>query len=105
MYKVINAFTDLQDDCAVYHTGDIYPRKGASVSEERIAELSTSANRLGFPLIAEVHKFDPDVEPASESDEKPVSQASSSQGSVTPDNPRQAARTRKKPETKGTAKK
>jgi len=102
MYKVINAFTDLQDDCAVYHTGDIYPRKGASVSDERIAELSSSANKLGFPLIAEVHKFDPDGEPATESHEKPVSQASDSQGSVTPSKPRQAARSRKKPETKGT---
>ena len=105
MYKVINAFTDLQDNCAVYHTGDIYPRKGASVSDERIAELSTSANKLGFPLIAEVHELDPDGEPAAESHEKPVSQASSSQGSVTPSKPRQAARSHKKPETKGTAKK
>ena len=105
MYKVINAFTDLKDGNTVYHSGDIYPRKGASVTDERIAELSTSANKLGFPLIAEVHKFDPDGEPASESHEKPVSQASSSQGSVTPAKPRQAARSRKKPETKGTAKK
>lgn len=105
MYKVINAFTDLQDDCAIYHTGDIYPRKGASVSDERIAELSSSANKLGFPLIAEVHEFDPDGEPAAESHEKPVSQASGSQGSVTPPKARQAARSRKKPETKGTAKK
>lgn len=105
MYKVINAFTDLQDDCAIYHTGDIYPRKGASVSDERIAELSTSANRLGFPLIAEVHELNPDGEPASESDEKPVSRVSNSRGSVTPSKPRKAATTRKKPETKGTAKK
>ena len=103
MYKVINAFTDLQDDCAVYHTGDIYPRKGASVSDERIAELSSSANKLGFPLIAEVHEMNPDGEPAAESHEKPVSQASSSQGSVTPTKPRQAARTRKKAQTKGNA--
>ena len=52
MYKVINAFTDLQDGNTIYHSGDIYPRKGASVTDERIAELSTSANRLGYPLIA-----------------------------------------------------
>ena len=105
MYKVINAFTDLQDDCAVYHTGDIYPRKGASVSDERIAELSTSANKLGFPLIAEVHELNPDGEPALESHEKPDSQASSSQGSVTPSKPKQAARSRKKPQTKAVTKK
>jgi len=97
MYKVINAFTDLQDDCAVYHTGDIYPRKGASVSDERIAELSTSANKLGFPLIAEVHELNPDGEPASESDKKGANTASSSQGSVTPSKLKQAVRSRKNP--------
>lgn len=105
MYKVINAFTDLRDGNTIYHSGDIYPRKGASVTDERIAELSTSANRLGYPLIAEVHKLNPDGEPALESYEKPVSRASNSRDSVTPSKPREAARTRKKPETKGTAKK
>lgn len=103
MYKVINAFTDLQDDCAVYHTGDIYPRKGASVSDERIAELSSSANRLGFPLIAEVHELNPDGEPAPESRKKPISRASASRGSVTPSKPRQAAKSRKKAQEKGEA--
>ena len=101
MYKVINAFTDLQDGNTIYHSGDIYPRKGASVTDERIAELSTSANRLGYPLIAEVHKLNPDGEPAPESHEKPVSRASSSQGSVTPSKPKQAARARKKAQEKG----
>ena len=96
MYRAIIAFTDLQDDCAVYRIGDIYPRKGASVSDERIAELSTSANKLGFPVIAEVHDLNPDGEHAAESHEKPVSQASGSQGSVTPAKPRQAAEAPKK---------
>ena len=105
MYKVINAFTDLQDDCAVYHTGDIYPRKGASVSDERIAELSTSANKLGFPLIAVVRELNPDGEPTTESHEKAASAASGSQGGNTPSKPKQTARTRKKTPTSGTAKK
>lgn len=104
MYKVINAFTDLLDGNTVYHSGDIYPRKGASVTDERIAELSTSANKLGFPLIAEVHELNPDGEPTLESNEKPDSRASSSQGSVTPSKPKPAARSRKKPQKKGTAK-
>lgn len=104
MYTVINAFTDLQDGNTVYHTGELYPRKGASVTDERIAELSTSANRLGYPLIAEVHELNPDGEPAIESYEKPASRASSSQGSVTPAKPKQAARTRKKAPQKGDTK-
>lgn len=104
MYKVINAFTDLQDKNTVYHSGDIYPRRGASVSDERIAELSTSANRLGFPLIAEVHELNPDGEPASESHEKAVSTASGSQGSNTTAKPTQTARSRKKPVKTGNEK-
>jgi len=105
MYKVLYAFTDLQDGNTIYHSGEIYPRKGASVTDERIAELATSANKLGYPLIAEVHELNPDGEPALESHEKPVSRASSSQGSVTPTKPKQAARSRKKPQTKGVAEK
>ena len=99
MYKVINAFTDLQDNCAVYHTGDIYPRKGASVSDERIAELSTAANKLGYPLIAEVHNVNPDGEP-SESVKKPVSKAADAKSSKSPSKPTEAAKTAKKRQTK-----
>ena len=63
MYKVIKAFTDLQDNSYVYHSGDIYPRNGAKAPAERIKELSGTKNRLGYPLIAEVHEFEPDGEP------------------------------------------
>ncbi len=63
MYKVIRAFTDLQDNNRIYHTGDIYPAKGAKASEERIAELSSYKNKVGLPLISVVQKLNPDGEP------------------------------------------
>ena len=68
MYKAIIAFTDLQDANHIYHTGDIYPRDGYEPSQERIDELSGSANKVGCPLIAKVKALDPDGEP---SEEKP----------------------------------
>ena len=69
MYKVIKAFTDLQDSNYVYHTGDIYPREGAKASQGRIDELSGTANKVGYPLIAVIEGYEPDGEPV---EEKPV---------------------------------
>lgn len=51
MYKVIKAFTDLQDNYHGYKVGDVYPREGYEPSAERIAELSGSNNLQGNPLI------------------------------------------------------
>ena len=51
MYKVIKFFTDLQDNNHPYNAGDIFPRSGLEVSEERIAELAGSDNKQGVPLI------------------------------------------------------
>ena len=51
MYKAIKLFADLQDNNHVYNAGDEYPRKGLTVTDERIAELSGSANKQGCPLI------------------------------------------------------
>ena len=51
MHKVVKAFTDMQDENHVYNVGDDYPRKGATVTDERIAELSGNHNRVGCPLI------------------------------------------------------
>jgi hypothetical protein len=56
MYKVINFFTDLQDDNHAYNVGDVYPRKGLEVTAERITELSGGNNKQGKPLIAKVEK-------------------------------------------------
>lgn len=51
MHKVLVYFKDLQDNRYAYNAGDTYPRKGLEVSEERIAELSGSNNKMGKPLI------------------------------------------------------
>lgn len=51
-YKVIHFFNDLQDFNHAYHVGDVYPRMGVRVSDARIAELASSKNKQGKPLIA-----------------------------------------------------
>lgn len=56
MYKVIENFTDLQDNNYKYHTGDNFPRKGAEVSEERLNELSTDNNRRHRAVIEKVEE-------------------------------------------------
>lgn len=96
MYKVIKAFTDLKDGCHIYHSGDVYPREGAFVTDDRIAELAGNGNRMGYPLIAEVHKLNPDGEPASESHEEATSLASGSPGGVHPSEAAEAKGTTKK---------
>ena len=54
MYKVISFFTDLHDNNHPYEVGDIFPREGVIVSEERIATLAGSDNKQKRPLIEEV---------------------------------------------------
>lgn len=51
MYKTIRYFKDLEDNGYVYHTGDVFPRDGANVSDERIAELMSDKNKRHTPLI------------------------------------------------------
>ena len=54
MYKVIEYFTDLQDNNYAYYVGDTFPRNGVEVGAERIAELASDKNLQGVPLIEEV---------------------------------------------------
>lgn len=54
MYQVMEYFTDLHDADHEYHPGDIFPREGISVSEERLKELAGSDNKRGMPLIVEI---------------------------------------------------
>lgn len=56
MFMVIKSFTDMQDKNYLYLVGDAYPREGFEVSDERLAELSTTANRRGEPLIEKVEE-------------------------------------------------
>lgn len=53
-YEVISYFTDLRDYDHAYNVGDEFPRQGVNVSEERIAELSSSKNKQRRPLIKAV---------------------------------------------------
>lgn len=56
MYKVIKFFTDLQDGNHAYNVGDIFPRKGVAVSEERIARLASTNNARKCVLIEKVEE-------------------------------------------------
>lgn len=47
-------WVDLQDNKYEYKQGDVYPREGLEVSEERIKELSGINNKLGEVLIQKV---------------------------------------------------
>ena len=51
MYKVIYKFADLQDKNHVYEVGDVFPREGKEVTDERIAELASVNNKIGKTLI------------------------------------------------------
>lgn len=55
-YKVIRFFTDLQDNDHPYYEGDIFPREGLSVSDERIKELSGRNNLQKTQLIKKVRE-------------------------------------------------
>ena len=52
MYTVLKAFIDAQDDNHVYNVGDIYPRRGLEVTDDRLEELSTKKNSCGVVLIS-----------------------------------------------------
>jgi len=104
MYKVIEAFTDLKDGCHVYHSGDVYPRKGAFVTDDRIAELAGDSNRMGYPLIAEVHALNPGSEYAQESYEEAPSLAPDSLGGVHPSEATEAKETPKKTQRRASKK-
>ena len=50
-YEVIKYFTDLQDNDYEYNVGDVFPREGLKVNDDRLKELSTNKNRQRTPLI------------------------------------------------------
>lgn len=59
MYRAVEHFVDLQDDRHRYDPGDMFPREGLEVTEERLAELAGDKNRLGKPLIVAEVKEEP----------------------------------------------
>ena len=54
MYIVKAYFEDMLDQHYPYNVGDEYPRSGLSVSQERLADLSSGNNARGVPLIEHV---------------------------------------------------
>ena len=54
MYIVIKHFTDLHDNDHPYNVGDIFPREGVEVKQNRLDELAGSANKQGEPLIKKI---------------------------------------------------
>lgn len=66
MFKVIKFFTDIQDHDHAYRVGDEFPRKGLTVSEERLAELASPNNKRGIPLIERVGEPEAEVKPEPE---------------------------------------
>ena len=65
-YKVIHSFADLHDNKHKYETGDVFPRQGLEVSEDRIKELAGAENKLRKPLIEEIPEEAPKEAPKAE---------------------------------------
>jgi len=53
-YRVVEMFTDLQDNNYRYEVGSTFPRKGKRVTKKRLQELSTVNNKRKTILIEEV---------------------------------------------------
>ncbi len=70
MYRVINFFTDLHDENHPYNVGDSFPREGIAVTDKRLAELSSSDNKQGRPLIALVDESPEDTDEEDSSDKE-----------------------------------
>ena len=84
-YEVVHFFTDLRDYDHPYNVGDEFPRQGVTVSDERLAELSSSNNKQRRPLIKAVGE--PDGQKSE--DQKPQNdppQGGSAEPTVAPEN-------------------
>lgn len=66
MYRVIAYFTDIQDGGHAYNVGDIFPREGVTVSDQRLKELSGAENKRGKALIEAVKSKKAEAEPVTE---------------------------------------
>lgn len=73
MYKVIERFEDAQDNGREYQVGDIYPRDGLEVSEERFTELSTTNNRCNLIAIKLVEEKQTEQSEANAEEQKSLS--------------------------------
>lgn len=55
-FLVIAPFVDLEDGHHMYRVGDIYPRAGLNVSDERIMQLLSNKNKAHKSLLERVAK-------------------------------------------------
>ena len=83
-YVVIEHFCDMGDNGRSYNVGDSYPRKGLSVTDNRLKALATAENALHRPLIKLVESEKVKIEEESakaptpvETIEKPVVESKS----------------------------
>lgn len=76
-YRAITAFADLQDGKRRYEAGEIYPRPGLIVSNERLRALAGSDNAAHRPLIEAIQGGSEGLEGAD--DEIPVQPAKTRQ--------------------------
>jgi hypothetical protein len=63
MYRVITDFYDLRDNNYHYRAGDTFPRPHSLVTNERVAELAGTRNRMGRTLIEAVESPSEAFEP------------------------------------------
>lgn len=61
MYRVVKYFTDLQDNGYAYNVGDKFPRDGMAVSNDRINQLISNANKQRTQLIKFVDEEEEDI--------------------------------------------
>lgn len=66
LYRATEFFQDKTDGLHKYYAGDTFPREGLTVSEERLAELSSNRNVRRRPVIAAVAEASADAEPKKE---------------------------------------
>lgn len=55
-YRAKCRFVDLQDGKRLYEADEVYPRSGLVVTDERLAELASTNNKAGFPLIYPIYE-------------------------------------------------
>lgn len=56
MYRAVIYFEDLKDGRHPYNIGDVFPREGLEVSEERIRELLGQSNLRRMAVIEKVEE-------------------------------------------------
>ena len=95
-YRAIVYFTDLQDNNFEYHAGDIYPRQGYEPTAERIAELSSDANKRKRPVIAAIEEDIPDVPDAPDAPEVPEAEDTADVSTTEPVEPKKKRKGRNK---------